>query len=89
MRKILLPLSAAILLLSAAILLLGACGQAEDEAGPGGVSVGEAKALDEAAEMIESRRLPEQALPDASNASQSDAAPLPPPDEQPQESSPE
>ena len=31
----------------------------------GGVTVGEAKALDEAAEMVEARRLPPEALPSA------------------------
>ena len=38
--------------------LTGACGNADNEPGPGGVSIGEARALDEAAEMIESRRPP-------------------------------
>lgn len=42
----------------AAILLLAACGKADNEPGPGGVTVGEARALDEAAEMIEGQRLP-------------------------------
>ncbi len=55
-----------------AILLLAACGQADNEPGPGGVTVGEARALDEAAEMIEQRRMPAEALgvaPDAPAAS--------------------
>ena len=43
-----------------AIFLLSACGDADNEPGPGGVSVGEARALDEAAEMIEAKRLPQQ-----------------------------
>lgn len=42
---------------------LTACGSAENDPGPGGVTVGEAQALDEAAEMIEQQRLPEGALP--------------------------
>ncbi|MEY4721499.1 MAG: hypothetical protein RIQ46_1224 [Pseudomonadota bacterium] len=42
----------------AAILLLAACGKADNESGPGGVTVGEARALDEAAEMVEGQRLP-------------------------------
>lgn len=33
--------------------LLGGCGDNDNAPGPGGVSVGEARALDEAAEMIE------------------------------------
>ncbi|MEL6874385.1 MAG: hypothetical protein AAGM33_02820 [Pseudomonadota bacterium] len=34
---------------------LNACGPAEHDPGPGGVTVGEAKALDEAAEMLDER----------------------------------
>lgn len=45
-----------------ALALLSACEKADNEPGPGGVSMGEARALDEAAEMIEARRLPEEAL---------------------------
>ena len=59
--------------LSLAVLLCG-CDSNSNEAGPGGVSVGEAKALDEAAEMIEARRLPTQALPQTAG----DNVPLPP-----------
>lgn len=40
---------------------LAACGPAENDPGPGGVTVGEARALDEAAEMLDER----QANPDA------------------------
>ena len=47
----------------AAILLLTGCGKADNEPGPGGVTVGEARALDEAAEMIEAERLPPEAIP--------------------------
>jgi hypothetical protein len=43
-------------------LLLAACGKADNAPGPGGVTVGEAKALDEAAEMIEGQRLPPAAI---------------------------
>lgn len=49
-------------LLPFALLTLAACGKADNDAGPGGVSVGEARALDEAAEMVESRRLPDDML---------------------------
>ena len=52
------------LLVFAATLPLGGCGPADNDSGPGGVTVGEARALDEAAAMIEERRLPENALPD-------------------------
>ena len=41
-----------------ALALLAACGPSGNDPGPGGVSVDEARALDEAAEMIEARRLP-------------------------------
>lgn len=43
------------------ILALAACGQ-DNDSGPGGVTAGEAKALDEAAEMIEAQRLPAEVL---------------------------
>ncbi len=38
-----------------ACLLMG-CGPADNDPGPGGVTVGEARALDEAAEMLEAER---------------------------------
>jgi hypothetical protein len=50
------------ILLTVALLVLAACGESDTDPGPGGVTVGEAKALDEAAEMIEARQLPEDAL---------------------------
>lgn len=40
------------------LALLAACGPSENDPGPGGVTVGEAKALDEAAEMLERRDRP-------------------------------
>jgi hypothetical protein len=46
-----------------ALLVLTACGKADNEPGPGGVTMGEARALDEAAEMIEAQRLPPEAIP--------------------------
>lgn len=50
------------------VLLLAACGERDTDPGPGGVTVGEARALDEAAEMIEARRLPDEALATGSPA---------------------
>ena len=47
------------------LALLAACGPSESDPGPGGVTVGEAKALDEAAEMLEQRRLPADSVPTA------------------------
>jgi hypothetical protein len=46
-----------------AVLLLTGCGPNDTDPGPGGVTVGEARALDEAAEMLDEQRLPEEALP--------------------------
>jgi hypothetical protein len=60
----------------APLALLAACGPSDSDPGPGGVTVGEAKALDEAAEMLEQRRLPPDALPsgDASASATASAA---------------
>ncbi len=41
-----------------ALALLAACDKPDNAPGPGGVTVGEAKALDEAAEMLEAEPLP-------------------------------
>lgn len=59
---------------------LTACGPGENDPGPGGVTVSEARALDEAAEMLEERKLPPDALdpspqPEVSSAAHADAAP--------------
>jgi hypothetical protein len=40
------------------LLPLTGCGAGDNDPGPGGVTVGEARALDEAAAMIEERRSP-------------------------------
>lgn len=52
------------------LLALAACGRSDDTAAPGDVTVSEAKALDEAAEMIETRRPPPPVV--------TPSAPLPP-----------
>jgi hypothetical protein len=58
-----------------AVLLLAGCGEQDNDPGPGGVTVGEARALDEAAEMLEQQRLPQdgpgsdQASPEAATPS--------------------
>ncbi len=44
------------LALAAMAFALAACGASDNDPGPGGVTVGEARALDEAAQMIEERR---------------------------------
>ena len=40
------------------LLLLTSCGPGANDPGPGGVTVGEAKALDDAAAMLDARRSP-------------------------------
>ena len=45
-----------------ATVSLVACGKSDNAPGPGGVTIGETRALDEAAEMIEKRQLPAEAL---------------------------
>jgi hypothetical protein len=50
------------LLLFALTAALAACNRQSDNARAGGVSAGEAKALDDAAEMIDSRQLPPEAV---------------------------
>nr|WP_166178124.1 hypothetical protein [Altererythrobacter segetis] len=45
-----------------ALFCLAACGAKDTDAGPGGVSIGEARALDEAAAMLEQQRLPPAAV---------------------------
>ena len=42
----------------ACILILAGCGPTPNDPGPGGVTVGEAQALDEAAEMLDERNAP-------------------------------
>ena len=46
------------LLLNLLPLLLASCGPGANDPGPGGVTVGEAKALDDAAAMLDARRSP-------------------------------
>lgn len=66
--------------LTAALLLAG-CGPNDADPGPGGVTVGEARALDQAAEMLDEQRFPAEALPapvedaTAQESGQTEAAP--------------
>jgi hypothetical protein len=63
-----------------ALALLAACGQRDTDPGPGGVSVGEARALDEAASMLDQQRLPPAALSESTSAPQhGPSAPTPAP----------
>lgn len=45
------------------LLFLAACGPAQNDPGPGGVTVGEAQALDDAAEMLDERNAPAENEP--------------------------
>lgn len=54
------------LMMIAVLPLSAGCSRTDNEPGPGGVTVGEAKALDDAAEMLESR--------DAASAAAADGA---------------
>ena len=53
---------AALALLAIGTVPVTACSPSDNDPGPGGVTVGEARALDEAAEMIEQRRIPADVL---------------------------
>ncbi|MBU1253183.1 MAG: hypothetical protein KKE69_02145 [Alphaproteobacteria bacterium] len=57
-------------LLPALVLVpaLTACGPSDNDPGPGGVTVGEARALDEAAAMIDERQTPAEALAEQPSA---------------------
>ena len=56
------------------VLALAACAKKDTDPGPGGVTVAEAKALDEAAQMIDSRKPPAGTLDeDAASAAPSTA----------------
>ncbi len=46
-------------------LALAACAPSGNDPGPGGVTVDEAEALDDAAAMLDERRLPPEVLPSA------------------------
>ncbi|MEP7222844.1 MAG: hypothetical protein ABI673_09290 [Novosphingobium sp.] len=48
-----------------ALAALGGCSTPDNASGPGGVTVGEARALDDAAQMIEKQQLPPGAIPSA------------------------
>ena len=56
-------------------LALAACDKPDNAPGPGGVSMGEARALDRAAEIIEERRV-EVSQPDAEPRAAPGSAPL-------------
>jgi hypothetical protein len=62
-----------------ALSLLAACGQKDTDPGPGGVSVGEARALDEAAAMLEQRRLAPEALSNGASTARPSPSPTPSP----------
>lgn len=45
------------------VLLLRACSKPDNASGAGGVTAGEARALDDAAEMLQNQQLPVAAIP--------------------------
>ena len=51
-------------LLTMCSCMMVACGPAPNDPGPGGVTVGEAQALDEAAEMLDARNAPPEPVVD-------------------------
>lgn len=57
-----------------AVLALSACGKSDSDPGPGGVTVGEARALDEAAAMLDERRPPAEVLGTATEGAATEAA---------------
>ena len=59
-------------------LALAACGPGENDPGPGGVTMEEARALDEAASMLDEQRLPPGALETQPAAPESSPAPAAP-----------
>ncbi|HEX9805839.1 MAG TPA: hypothetical protein VGA34_02995 [Alteraurantiacibacter sp.] len=68
--------------LALAALAVASCEPADGDPGPGGVTVGEARALDEAAEMIEQQRLPDEFFEKEAGAEAAqgeDSAEAPPP----------
>lgn len=56
-------------------VLATACGPRDTDPGPGGVTVAEAKALDDAAQMLEQRRLPPEATQETTPAPSAEASP--------------
>jgi hypothetical protein len=66
-------------------VLLAACGPNETDPGKGGVTVAEERALDEAAAMLEERRLPPEAFETATPAAAEEGEQTPAPAESPAE----
>lgn len=62
------------------VLLLAGCGKADNAPGPGGITVGEARALDEAAAMLDQRRPPPEVLQPPADPAAAPAASQPPVD---------
>lgn len=58
----------------ATVLLLSACGSQGEDPGPTGMTESESKALDDAAQMIEERRLPPNAIPSSDTSATTDIA---------------
>ena len=62
-----------LVLISGAALILAGCSRTDNEPGPGGVTVSEAKALDDAAKMLETRDAAGEVDADAAKADEDQA----------------
>lgn len=63
-----------IVAVSASALAAMSCGAADNDPGPGGVTVGEARALDDAAEMLDERNADPANAPVGQDTARRDAA---------------
>lgn len=65
--------------LVSALLLAAGCSRPDNASGAGGVSAGEARALDEAAQMVQDQQIPPGAMPSPQNPAPAGkpAAPVP------------
>lgn len=57
------------------LMMTAACGPGENDPGPGGVTIQEAQALDEAAAMLEEEKLPPSVLDNSPQEPQGTTAP--------------
>ncbi len=63
--------------LVSALLLAAGCSRPDNASGAGGVSAGEARALDEAAQMVQDQQIPPGAMPSPQNPAPAKAAAQP------------
>lgn len=63
--------------LASVLLTLAACSQPDNATGAGGVTAGEARALEEAAAMVDSQQIPPEAMPSPREPAQAKPAEVP------------